>query len=58
MTGSPFYRYSLDVLEDGTRALLEGMEGIRGRLQEQYDSAHAELRNSTKRAHIFNSSVD
>jgi hypothetical protein len=48
MIGSPCCRSSLDVLVDGTRALLEGMADIRGRFQEQNDSAHDELRISTK----------
>jgi hypothetical protein len=48
MTGLPYCRSSLDVLMDGTRALLEGVADIRGRFQKQDDSAHAELRNSTK----------
>jgi hypothetical protein len=42
------HRSSLDVLMDGTRSILEGMEDIRNRLQEQQESAVAELRNSTK----------
>jgi hypothetical protein len=48
MIGSPRCRSSLDVLVDGTRAILEGMADIRGRFQKQDDSAHAELRISTK----------
>jgi hypothetical protein len=48
MIGSPRCRSSLDVLVDGTRAILEEMADIRERFQKQADSAHDELRISTK----------
>jgi hypothetical protein len=46
--GSPHCRSSLDVLVEGTRALLEDMAGIRRQFREQDDSAHAELGISAK----------
>jgi hypothetical protein len=48
MIGSPHCRSSLDLFVDGTRAILESMADIRGRFQQQDDSAHDELRISTK----------
>jgi hypothetical protein len=48
MIGSPHCRSSLHLFVDGTRAILESMADIRGRFQQQDDSAHDELRISTK----------
>jgi hypothetical protein len=47
MIYSIFYRSSLDMLVDGTRSILGGMEEISYRLREQQESTVAELREST-----------
>jgi hypothetical protein len=49
------HRSSLEVLVDGTRSILGGIQVIRYRLREQQDSAVAELRDSTKYSHILES---